>query len=71
MAYPKKYMTISQLVKLGYSRTFLEESVYLKDFPAEKWGKKTSPWQIDTDALEIWKVKHGMKKASAVTETYK
>lgn len=58
MEYEKPIMRMSELVKMGFPRCFLEEA-YLErgqDF-AQKGPKKNSPIFFDTEGFEKWRVK--------------
>lgn len=62
--YPKKFMTINELVKIGFSREELKKWVNAKDFPSMRSGKNGN-WRINTDLLDAWLIKKGfMKKPS-------
>lgn len=52
--YPKKYMTISELLPYGFTRTELMSYCQMRGFPAYKAPGKTSPWKIDTTKLDAW-----------------
>lgn len=52
--YPKKYMTISELLPYGFTRTELMNYCQMREFPAYKALGKTSPWKIDTNKLDTW-----------------
>ena len=61
MEYPKALMTISELVKIGYTKRTLQRWVHIRGFPARKsgLGDKAS-WKIDTKAFEEWQRKKGL-----------
>lgn len=61
MVYTKSLMSITELVKLGYSRAVLNDWVHIYDFPALKTSPK-GKWLIDTTKLEKWLLKHKLKK---------
>ena len=46
--YPKRYMSIKELVPYGFTEH------QLKGFPAYKAPGKTSKWHIDTTKLDSW-----------------
>ena len=60
--YPKRFMTINELVQQGFSQRELKEWVHRKGFPAMKGKSKNSPWKIDTARLEPWLIKNGFMK---------
>ena len=57
--YPKRWMTINELVDQGFSIRDLKQWVHIKGFPAMKGKAKNSPWKIDTIRLEPWLIKNG------------
>lgn len=52
-SYPKRYMTIKELLPFGFSEWELKKYTKIRGFPAHKAGK-TSPWKIDTSKLDNW-----------------
>lgn len=52
--YPKRYMTIKELVPYGFSYYELKKFIEIKGFPAYKPPGKTSKWKIDTSKLDKW-----------------
>ena len=52
--YPKRYMTIKELVPYGFTKYELEKYVKIRGFPAYKAPGTTSPWKIDTAKLDSW-----------------
>lgn len=52
--YPKRYMTIKELIPFGFSKAELMNYCQIKGFPAHKAPGKTSPWKIDTTKLDSW-----------------
>lgn len=60
--FPKKFMTINELVEIGLSRDELKNLVRTKDFPSFKLTaySKTASWRVDTDKLNDW-IKKRMK----------
>jgi hypothetical protein len=61
MNYPKRFMTITELVKLGLSREELKDWVHAKDFPSMRSGTNCT-WRVDTNLLDAWMIKHGYLK---------
>lgn len=51
--YPKRYMTIKELLPYGFTSWELKKYTKMKGFPAHKAGS-TSPWKIDTTKLDAW-----------------
>lgn len=61
MKYPKKLMSISELVDIGYARKTLSNWVNIKGFPSRKTGfSKNAKYKIDTDEFEKWQIKNGL-----------
>lgn len=60
MHYPKKLMTIQELVAMGYSEYTLRDLVHRKGFPSRQFYKR-GPWLIDTEEMEKYFDKHKMK----------
>lgn len=52
--YPKRYMTISELLPYGFTRCELMKYVKIHGFPAYKPAGQTSTWKIDTSKLDNW-----------------
>lgn len=52
--YPKRYMTIKELLSFGFTEHELKTYIKIKGFPAHKAPGKTSPWKIDTLKLDGW-----------------
>lgn len=52
--YPKKYMSINELVEYGFTRCELKGYLKIRGFPAYKLPGKTSTWRIDTTKLDAW-----------------
>lgn len=52
--YPKRYMTIKELVPFGFTVYELNKYVQIHGFPAYKPPGKTSTWKIDTSKLDSW-----------------
>ena len=60
--FPKQFMTISELVAIGFSsRNTLKRWVNIRGFPAMRSGTTTkSPWIIDTSQLQKWQKEKGL-----------
>ncbi|MFR8617473.1 MAG: hypothetical protein ACLVFD_06780 [Anaerostipes hadrus] len=58
MKYDKPIMRMSELVKMGFPRSFLDEAYRERgqDF-AQKGAKKNSPIFFDTELFEKWRVR--------------
>lgn len=58
MEYPKPVMKMGELVKMGFTRSFLDEAYRERgqDF-AQKGAKKNSPIFFDTELFEKWRVR--------------
>ena len=58
MKYDKPIMRMSELVKMGFSRSFLDEAYRERgqDF-AQKGPKSNSPIFFDTERFEKWRVR--------------
>ena len=52
--YPKRYMSINELVSYGFTRCELKSYLKIRGFPAYKLPGKTSTWRIDTTKLDSW-----------------
>lgn len=52
-SYPKRYMTIKELLPFGFSEWELKKYTKIRGFPAHKAGA-TAPWKIDTSKLDNW-----------------
>lgn len=48
--YPKRYMSIKELVPYGFTEHQLKQFLKIKGFPAYKASK----WHIDTTKLDSW-----------------
>lgn len=60
MPYPKKFMSISELCKVGMSRSKLKQYVHMPKFPAKKLSpSKNSKYLVDTDPLDEWLKRYG------------
>ena len=62
--YPKKYMSIKELLPYGFTRCELNEYIKMKGFPAYKAPGKTAPWKIDTTKLDSWLIRRFWVKGS-------
>lgn len=60
--YPKRWMTINELVNEGFGSRELKEWVHIKGFPCMKGKAKNSPFKIDTYYLDAWLIKKGIMK---------
>lgn len=60
--YPKRWMTINELVNEGFGSRELKQWVHVKGFPAMKGKASNSPWKIDTQLLDAWLIKKGIMK---------
>lgn len=58
MKYDKPIMRMSELVKMGFPRSFLDEAYRERgqDF-AQKGAKKNSPILFDTELFEKWRAR--------------
>ena len=56
--YPKRYMSIMELVPYGFTKCELQGYLKLKGFPAYKPPGKTASWKIDTTKLDSWLTRH-------------
>lgn len=57
MTYPKKVMSITEMVDVGYPRAYMNQMV---NIPGQDFAFKTSEkgkWMIDTEAFEKFKEK--------------
>ena len=52
--YPKRYMSIKELVPYGFTQCELKKYLKIKGFPAYKPPGKTATWRIDTTKLDAW-----------------
>lgn len=52
--YPKRYMTIKELLSFGFTEHELKKYTKIRGFPAHKAPGRTSPWKIDTSKLDNW-----------------
>ena len=52
--YPKRYMSINELVSCGFTRCELKSYLKIRGFPAYKPPGKTATWRIDTTKLDSW-----------------
>lgn len=62
ITFPKQYMTIKELVEIGFSSTqTLNRWVHIRGFPAVRSGTgKTAPWLIDTSQIQKWQKEKGL-----------
>lgn len=61
MHFPKQFMSISELSKIGFSRESLKGWVHVRGFPAFR-NKPNGKWYINTDQLEKWLKSKGLMK---------
>lgn len=52
--YPRKYMSVQELVPFGFSEHELKQCLKIKGFPAYKMPGRTGKWRIDTTKLDSW-----------------
>ena len=52
--YPRKYMSVKELVPFGFSEHELKQCLKIKGFPAYKMPGRTGKWRIDTTKLDSW-----------------
>lgn len=64
ITFPKKYMTVRELVNIGFTSTqTLNKWVHIRGFPAFKSGTgKTSKWYIDTEVMKDWIKEKGLQQ---------
>lgn len=59
MEYPKKIMSISELIELGYTRNMLRDFVHI---PGQRFAFKTQgggKWMFDVEAFEKFLKRNG------------